>query len=629
MRPMKPPRTLCEYDENLGYIWHELMNDAARRYALIAITLVLLSSGILVTIPYAIGFYIDGLTTGEPALLLAGGAAFCGFAITTMLLGWFGQHVRERFFQIAFWYMPQQITAQYLARPLSWLSGGSSEIDGSGVSSLQQRVWNITGSYIFSIIPGWGVIVFSVIACLYANIWLGLIATTFVAIEQYFARRANLYIHRELKPVIDGFKRWDRRMNERWRNVDHVKAQGGETKVLQLMEDEIQESLKGDDAVWRIYFNWFILRHRLRSFGFGLALYALVGYLVLNDVLGLAVAVLVFFSFERIRVALVELTNQQRDVQFDMTSLDKYRRVLQQPVPFHYNEGEEFTDPTISVTFENVTHHVTDKKGQKEILRNVNLHIPVGTKVGVVGLSGAGKSQLLSLLLRASDPTSGRILVNDTDLTTIRPESLKRQMPVIMQKSEPNEGTILDSLLDVLTLEDMPSMFCELPEEKQAWLVELATQSLRKAGLEPEQFDDGIYTNIGYKGLTLSGGQQQRLQIAAAHLKILVAKSRDRNCFVLPDEPTAALDSLSEVTVMQHLQNELPENTTMLMVAHRLSTVANMDKIVFVRPLDRCDDNTTQVTIHDSLAELYRSDPLFREMADAQEFVPEGIKHAA
>ena len=105
--------------------------------------------------------------------------------------------------------------------------------------------------------------------------------------------------------------------------------------------------------------------------------------------------------------------------------------------------------------------------------------------------------------------------------------------------------------------------------------------------------------------------------------------SVDRPRLILADEPTASLDSLSELTVMEHLQDNLPDGTTMLMVAHRLSTVASMDKIIFVRPLELCDDDTTQVTMHDSLAELYQAEALFREMADAQKFVPEGIKQAA
>lgn len=91
---------------------------------------------------------------------------------------------------------------------------------------------------------------------------------------------------------------------------------------------------------------------------------------------------------------------------------------------------------------------------------------------------------------------------------------------------------------------------------------------------------------------------------------------------VLADEPTASLDSPSELKVMEYLSGQLPAWTTMLMVAHRLSTVATMDRIIFVRPLALCDDDTVQLTSHRSLRELYAADALFREMSDTQGFHP-------
>jgi ATP-binding cassette subfamily B protein len=204
-------------------------------------------------------------------------------------------------------------------------------------------------------------------------------------------------------------------------------------------------------------------------------------------------------------------------------------------------------------------------------------------------------------------------------------ETLLRYYGNVLQKSEPFTGTVFENVLFGVSHFDMPN-----DTDVNAWqqLRDIATQALAKAGLPVSLFPHGLDERVGYKGMKLSGGQQQRLQIAGAHCKLMLGGG-DRPRLILADEPTASLDSLSELTVMQHLQDELPEGTTMLMVAHRLSTVANMDKIVFVRPLDRCDNDTAQVTMHDSLAELYEAEALFREMADAQKFVPEGIRQAA
>jgi len=279
-----------------------------------------------------------------------------------------------------------------------------------------------------------------------------------------------------------------------------------------------------------------------------------------------------------------------------------------------FNEGDQTKG--IAITFDHVSHMVGENGSEKLVLRDVNLTIKAGEKVGIVGPSGAGKSQLLSLLVRSNDPVSGTVRINGTDLRHWRLESLLRYYGVIMQKSEPFEDTVLGNLLFGVSHLDL---MCDLEYNPMLNIEAKAKAALKKAGLDAEAFPQGIHTNIGYKGLKLSGGQQQRLQIAAAHLKLNMTTVRPR--LIIADEPTASLDSLSELTVMEHLREQLPESTTMLMVAHRLSTVADMDRIVFVRPLALCDD-VPQVTAHASLTELYQAEALFREMADAQGFCP-------
>lgn len=610
-------------DENLVFIWHTLMNDRCRRLAKHALARVLAGSALLIAIPYAIGFFIDGLTNQVLDALIVGGVLFLSLEIAGIALGWDRQRFREYFFQTAFWHIPQSITRLYYRRPLAWLSGGTSEIDGGGVESLKEKVWNVTHSYIFQIVPGWGLIIFGLAACAYANVYLGVLALGYVIIERYIGSRENRYIHQEMRPVIDQFKRWERRMQEWWRSTDHVKSQGAETKILGQIKGEIQEALKGDDAVWRVYFARAIVKHRLRSVTCAALLYGLVGYLVFTQVISLAVAVLVFFSFERIRNTLGELNDQQREVQFNMAGIAKYRRVLSQAVPFDFSEGAYFdgdAHESIAVTFEGVSHEAGEGDECQLILRDVNLSVCAGEKVGIVGPSGAGKSQLLSLLVRSIDPVDGRVCVNGTDIRDWELQSVLRYYGVIMQKSEPFEDSVLGNLLFGVSHLDMPTPYVELRDQEQAAIEEIAKQALTKAGLDAEMFPEGIHTSIGYKGLKLSGGQQQRLQIAAAHFKLDFSPHRPR--LILADEPTSALDSLSESKVMAHLQDNLPPGATMLMVAHRLSTVAGMDKIIFVRPLELCDANQIQVTMHTSLSELYDAEALFREMADAQGFRP-------
>jgi len=615
-------------NQDLLFIWQDLMNDEARKLAIRALYLVILGSLLLIAVPYGISLYIDGLTNQLLDTMLVGGLVFLGLQTFEILISFGRQRIRERFFQQEFWYLPQAITALSFARPLSFLTSQSSDINGGGIESLRDKVWNVIGSYIFTIIPIYGLALFGVAACFFAHPLIGLAAVTYAVVELSLGRMNNLFIQKEMLPVIDLFKRWDRRMSEWWHNLDHIKHQGVETKLLGLIHGEIQVALEGDDRVWRIYYsNWIAVRQTL-SLVFATAIYGATGYLVYTGIVSGASGVLVFFSMQRVRNTLRELSDQQREVQFNLASIAKYRRTLKKDVPFRYDTGQDFVDQSIALIFDGV-HHTVQSEGEepKQILRDVNLSIPAGMKVGIVGPSGAGKSQLMSLLVRATDPDAGQILVNDHDLRDLKLESLLRYYGVIMQKSEPYEDTILGNLLFGVSHLDSPVSYEHMSHYEQTALLEEAHASLKKAGLNIATFPQGILTNIGYKGTKLSGGQQQRLQIAAAHLKLTMSVDRPR--LILADEPTASLDSLSELTVMEHLQDNLPDGTTMLMVAHRLSTVASMDKIIFVRPLELCDDDTTQVTMHDSLAELYQAEALFREMADAQKFVPEGIKQAA
>lgn len=614
----------------------------------------------VIAAPYGISVFIDGLATGMPAAMLAGGLIYSTLKIFDIGLGYFRMQFREWFFQEEFWFLPQAISRLSFGRPLSFLSGQSSDIDGGGIESLRDKVWNVIGSYIYTIIPILGQVTFGLGACFYAHPLIGVLALGLVTIELSLARMNNRFIQANMKWVIDTFKRADRRRSEWWHNLDHIKYHGVETKLLGYIHDEVQVGLKGDDAVWRQYYARWIAIRRVVCLVFAGLVFSTTGYLVLDGAVTGASGVLVFFAFERVQSVLFDLSDQQREVQFNLASIAKYRRTLMRQVPHTYNQGREFTETDISIRFDGIHHSIEDEewmiaseqptevvdsswrqwlvsllmstsivvpssielpKRRKPILRDVCLDIPAGMRVGIVGPSGAGKSQLISLLVRASDPDSGRVLISGHDLRTLRTESLLRYYGVIMQKSEPFEDTILGNMLFGVSHLDLPVAFQELRDDKQKKiLLERAHQALKKAGLDVSKMPQGILTSIGYKGTKLSGGQQQRLQIAGAHLKLAMSETRPR--LIIADEPTASLDSLSEVTVMEHLQDNLPTGTTLLMIAHRLSTVQHMDRIVFVRPLSACEEGVTQVTMHNSLAELYAAEPLFREMADAQGFRP-------
>lgn len=192
-----------------------------------------------------------------------------------------------------------------------------------------------------------------------------------------------------------------------------------------------------------------------------------------------------------------------------------------------------------------------------EVFRDLNLHIPAGQRVGLVGHSGSGKTTLTKLLLRLSDVQQGHILVDGQDISKCTQQSLRRQVAYVPQEALLFHRSIRENIA------------YGKPDATDDEIREAAR--LANALDFIEGMPAGFDTLIGERGIKLSGGQRQRVAIARAILA-------DAPILVL-DEATSALDSESEAAVQEALQN-LMAGRTSIVVAHRLSTVASLDRIV-------------------------------------------------
>jgi ABC-type multidrug transport system fused ATPase/permease subunit len=194
---------------------------------------------------------------------------------------------------------------------------------------------------------------------------------------------------------------------------------------------------------------------------------------------------------------------------------------------------------------------------KQPVLQGVTLRIPRGLKLGVAGESGSGKSTFINLLFRFYDPTSGAIRIDGVDLRDVTLASLRRQMALVSQ-----EVVIFDQSA-------AENIACGREGASQAE-VEAAARAANADGFI-RQLPQGYDTVVGERGVTLSGGQRQRLAIARAFV-------RNAPILVL-DEATAALDSQSEAEVQAAI-DQLAEQRTVVCIAHRLSTLAGMDRII-------------------------------------------------
>ncbi|WPP42285.1 ABC transporter ATP-binding protein [Paenibacillus hunanensis] len=200
-------------------------------------------------------------------------------------------------------------------------------------------------------------------------------------------------------------------------------------------------------------------------------------------------------------------------------------------------------------------------EGKEPILNNINLDIIAGETVALVGPSGAGKTTLCSLLPRFYDIQSGEISIDGMDVRQMTLSSLRTQIGIVQQDVFLFDGTIRENI-----------SYGKLnATEEEVW------QAARRAQLETliQSYPEGLDTIIGERGVKLSGGQKQRLSIARMFLK--------NPPILILDEATSALDTETEAAIQQSL-NELAVGRTTLIIAHRLATIKNADRIIVVTP---------------------------------------------
>ncbi|WP_411976325.1 ABC transporter ATP-binding protein [Sulfitobacter faviae] len=192
----------------------------------------------------------------------------------------------------------------------------------------------------------------------------------------------------------------------------------------------------------------------------------------------------------------------------------------------------------------------------------ISLTIQPGEKLGIVGASGAGKSTLVALLLRLYEPEQGKILIDGVDTTTVTQESLRRNIGMVTQETAMFNRSARDNIL------------YGRPDATEAEVIAAAERA--EAHEFIQQLEDhkgrrGYDAHLGERGVKLSGGQRQRIALARAILK-------DAPILVL-DEATSALDSEVEAAIQQTLDRVM-EGKTVLAIAHRLSTLTEMDRIM-------------------------------------------------
>ena len=267
-------------------------------------------------------------------------------------------------------------------------------------------------------------------------------------------------------------------------------------------------------------------------------------------------------------------------------SLNRITELLDAPIDVADRPGvQELQNPQGSVEFRHLTFCYPD--GEYDVLQDISFTIHPGESVGIVGKTGAGKTALVDLLLRTYNVPDGTLFVDGKDVNTLSIHSVRAACAYVPQDNFLFSDTIAHNI--GFGVDDAsPEMI-----DHAASLADVRDNIV--------DFKDGYETVLGERGVTVSGGQKQRISIARALLK-------DAPILIL-DDSVSAVDTRTEKIILDNLKSSRANKTTLL-IAHRISTVERLDKIIF---LD--DGKIEAVGPHD---ELYTSCPKYRRMVDLQ-----------
>lgn len=263
----------------------------------------------------------------------------------------------------------------------------------------------------------------------------------------------------------------------------------------------------------------------------------------------------------------IRLTGMSHWIMWEISSLFENIGTVQDgintlSVPNAVTDQEDAVDLKVSkgaISFENVSFAYNN---DGSVFNQLDLHISGAEKIGIVGRSGAGKSSLVSLMLRFYDIQSGIVSIDQQNIRTVRQESLRANIAMVTQDTSLLHRTVRENI-----------MFGR-PDACEEQMVAAAKQAQAHdfiLSLRDNKGRRGYDAHVGERGVTLSGGQRQRVAIARVLLK-------DAPILIL-DEATSALDSEVEASIQQSL-NQLMQGKTVIAIAHRLSTIAAMDRLI-------------------------------------------------
>lgn len=274
--------------------------------------------------------------------------------------------------------------------------------------------------------------------------------------------------------------------------------------------------------------------------------------LVLSGALSLGDLLLVMGYLLQLYGPLDTLSNSKATFQASLASAERAFSLLDEaPDVVERPNARPLSRASGSVAFRDVSFAYDE---DRPVLHGVSFEIGPGTRLGISGTTGAGKTTLISLLTRFYDPTAGRVLLDGVDLRDYKLDDLRNQFAIVLQEPVLFSNSIAENIAYAR------------PEASEEEIVEAAKAANAHEFIA--NLPQGYETQVGERGMRLSGGERQRLALARAFLK-------DAPILIL-DEPTSSVDTKTEATIMEAMERLMCGRTT-FMIAHRLGTLENCD----------------------------------------------------
>ncbi len=568
--PFKPRKDYEPPNKFLGYVWHYVSQV---KWAFLALLLYGFANAVVEAVVFSyVGQLVDILTqfetqgkrtTGWDGLLTEFGNSllimFLVVAILRATVVTFGALIEEQvivpgFFMMMRWQSHKHVIGQSLSFFQNDLAGRiSQKVFQSGMA---------TGDMMISLLQViWFVAIYAVTTAglLFALDWqLGLVITiwiaAFYAIARFFIPKVRDHARKsaETGSGVSG------RLVDSYANIQTVKLHGGE-----VHDDFILEAMKThQEAIYP--FTRTLTSMRVSLVVVNGIVISVIAYIAIdlwlsgNSTLGSVAFVLALVL--RLQLLSGRLLGNLNGFFRNVGVTQNTMQLVAQPHEIQDTPGaHRFEFKGGAIDYENVSFHYDKMDG---IIDGLNLKVMPGEKIGIVGPSGAGKTTLLHLLMRFYDPEKGRVLIDGQDIAKVKQNSLRSQFSFVQQDVQLFHRSVFENIAQGKMNADRNDVI------KAARLANAHDFIMQ---LEDNKGNRGYDVQVGERGVKLSGGQRQRIAIARALF-------RNAPILVL-DEATSQLDSGIEEAIQDSLSN-LMAGKTVFVVAHRLSTISMLDRLI-------------------------------------------------